>query len=127
MINRVFLLMLFLRLTFSTPLGHAETWEQVYTNSWIDIDSITSTQTEFGKAIKVTGREYIKDGKYYSTILLINKDVEIYSFESIELYNINGKFLGKTSVDLKDQFSWMSYYGINNKVIQEILKRTAER
>ena len=127
MINCIVILTLILMLTLGLSICNAENWQQVDSNSWVDIDSITSTQTEFGKAIKVSGREYIKDDNYYSVAFLINKDIEIYCFESIELYNIDGRFLGKTSVDLKDQFSWMSYYGINNKVIQEILKRTAER
>lgn len=70
MFKRIVFLMILLTLAFGISLCHAESWEQVDTNLWIDIDSI---QVEPYGLIKAIARKYLQDNIYYSMVLLVDK------------------------------------------------------
>lgn len=121
--NRIGLLVIVLMLTFGYTICSAESWEQVDNSSWIDVDSI---QVEPAGVIKTTLREYLRDNNYYSMVLLIDVSNRKYCYEIVELYSIDGMPLGIAAINPKDKTSWMNYRE-DNKLIQKIIERAAER
>ncbi len=111
--------MIILTLTLGFSLCYAESWTS---SSWVDIDSI---QVESNGLIKATAREYLQDDTYYSMVIFIDKNNSKYYYESVEYYSITGKRLGVTSVNPKDERSWMNYKD-DNRLIHEINKRAIE-
>ncbi|WP_371379018.1 hypothetical protein [Sporomusa aerivorans] len=124
MLNHKILFMTLLLLTLSISLCHAESWTQVDSSSWVDVDSI---QVESDGLIKAVAREYLHEEKYTSTTLLIDRTREKVCFSEIQLYNMEGKYFGKLLLDPKAEGSWNDFKDDDNDLLIGAILRAAER
>ncbi|WP_371380939.1 hypothetical protein [Sporomusa aerivorans] len=124
MLNHRVLLMTLILLTLSISLCHAESWTQVDSSSWVDVDSI---QVESDGLIKAVAREYLHEEKYISTILLIDRRREKVCFSETKLYNMAGRYFGKLLLDPKAEGSWIDFKDDGNDLLMRVILRAAER
>jgi len=124
MLNHKILLITLLLLTLSISLCHAESWTQVDSSTWVDIDSI---HVESDGLIKAVARRYLHEERYTSTTLLIDRSREKVCFSETKVYNMEGEYFGKLVLDLKVERSWIDYKDDDSDLLMGVILRAAER